>query len=184
MGINQNYTHIKVVFYYNNPSSYPDTGRSIQDILGGHYELKKAFFYEDIKNYRFLEAVMTEQPVIIEDFDALRIRKEFVDCLCIISLDYRIVLSFTYTERKVGTRGNHQQVDLFLFKIQKSAFVLLKQYTLIDIKFNYGEYYQYQKLGCMCTHNGKGIEIQIYDEFMSIVDTITVTEETENVRKE
>ena len=95
MGINQNYTHIKVVFYYNNPSSYPDTGRSIQDILGGHYELKKAFFYEDIKNYRFLEAVMTEQPVIIEDFDALRIRKEFVDCLCIISLDYRIVLSFT-----------------------------------------------------------------------------------------
>lgn len=100
MGINQNYTHIKVVFYYNNPSSYPDTGRSIQDILGGHYELKKAFFYEDIKNYRFLEAVMTEQPVIIEDFDALRIRKEFVDCLCIISLDYRIVLSFTYTERK------------------------------------------------------------------------------------
>ena len=100
IGINQNYTHIKVVFYYNNPSSYPDTGRSIQDILGGHYELKKAFFYEDIKNYRFLEAVMTEQPVIIEDFDALRIRKEFVDCLCIISLDYRIVLSFTYTERK------------------------------------------------------------------------------------
>lgn len=93
-----------------------------------------------------------------------------------------VVLLFHYGD--FGTSGVNRQVDLFLFKIQKSAFVLLKQYTLIDIKFNYGEYYQYQKLGCMCTHNGKGIEIQIYDEFMSIVDTITVTEETENVRKE
>ena len=102
-----------------------------------------------------------------------------LDTFMVSGTPYVLVL-FDYGE--FGTRGNHQQVDLFLFKIQKGAFVLLKQYTLIRIDFALGMYYQYKKLGCTCNHNDKSIEIQIYDECMNIVDSITITEEKENVR--
>ena len=104
-----------------------------------------------------------------------------LDTFMVSGTPYILVL-FHYGE--FGTRGVNRAVDLFIFKIQKSSFVLLKQYPLIDIYFYRGTYYQYKKLGCMCTHNGKTVEIQIYDECMNIVDSITVMEEKENVRNE
>lgn len=102
ISLNNQYNDLRIVFYYNSSSLYTDTGRSIEQIINGYYEIRKEFSYDDIKSFDSIEKVLNEKPVFVDDLDRLISRKSFVNCLCVISLGQIEILSFTYDETNDG----------------------------------------------------------------------------------
>ena len=94
----QDLSKIQVDFYYNNPSFYPDVGRSIDDILQGSYEVRKSFFYEDLKEFYPLEKIINTKPEFVNNDEKETLANSFVTCLCVVKIDSKQILLFTYKD--------------------------------------------------------------------------------------
>lgn len=92
-----NYSNLELDFYYNATVVYPDTGRSINDILNGYYDIKKHFTYSEISDYNSLDKIFKQKPKIIYDEKLQRIYESNIDCLCVFTLNGKEILNFTYS---------------------------------------------------------------------------------------
>lgn len=91
---------IEVQFYYNFTPVYTDTGRSIPDILNGYYEIKKTYYYDDLKDFDSLENLLGQKIEIINDDDLKRLYESFVESFCAVRINEKLVLEFTYSKSK------------------------------------------------------------------------------------
>ena len=92
------YSSIEVDFYYNNSIVYTDTGRSITDILNGYYDIKNRFYYDDVKEFDSLNKLLDQERKIVYNDETKRIYETFVDSLCIVRLNGKQLLEFTYSK--------------------------------------------------------------------------------------
>lgn len=89
---------IEVEFYYNNSISYTDVGRTIPDIVNGFYDIKRVFFYEDLRNFKFLEKILQQTTEIIKDDRLQKQYEKFVDSFCRVRINSKLVIEFTYSK--------------------------------------------------------------------------------------
>ncbi|MBR4386297.1 MAG: hypothetical protein IKP51_07230 [Treponema sp.] len=95
---NIDYLSIEIDFYYNNSIVYTDTGRTITDILGGYYDIKNRFYYDDVKEFDSLHKLLNQERRFVYNEETQRMYETFVDSLCIVRLKGKLVLEFTYSE--------------------------------------------------------------------------------------